>query len=493
MSDQDLKHSVAGAVKWNVIDRLSSQVLYAVTGIVLARSLSPDDFGLVGAILVFQAFGALLIESGFSQALLQRREPTREDYSTVLWFNMGASVILYGVLFFAAPWIARVFGNDLRLVAMSRVMFLTLIINASAIVQTNILLKRMKPKMIAVSNSAGLVVSAVVGIYMALNGWGAWAIVWQAITLNVVKSLILWLTGKWTPLWRFSWQILRGFFKVGAGVMATSLLNTVFLNIYAVIIGARVGLTGLGYYTQADKWSKMGISSISQVLTSSFVPALSTAQDDGEAFASMTAKMTRTTAYFLFPALGLLAVMASAIFHVLFGSKWDPSIILFQLLLARGVFTVLCGLYGNFMLAKARTGLMLGMEILRDSVALIAIVITLPWLGDTMHDNPTWGLIVLLWGQLAASAITWIVSVVYTARICGRTIWQNIADLLPYAAQTAVAMGVCWAVGLTLSNPWAVLAAQVPAGAGVYLLTNYLLKSKVQCDVLKMIGRRQSA
>ena len=217
-----LKTLTARSVKWNLIDKFSTQVLAAVTGIVLARILSEEDFGLVGAILVFQAFASLFVDSGFSFALIQRKAPTRLDYSTVLWFNMGMAVTVYLVLFFCAPLIADCFGGDRRLVPLSRVMFLSFILNASAIVQTNRLMKKMDVRMVAASNALGLVAAAIVGISLAVGGYGVWAIVWQSITLNAVKSLVLWFTSGWLPVLAFSWSALRGFFSVGSGMMVSS-------------------------------------------------------------------------------------------------------------------------------------------------------------------------------------------------------------------------------------------------------------------------------
>ena len=152
-----LKVAVARSIKWNVIDRVSSQLLYTVTGIVLARMLSQEDFGLVTVILIFQSFASLFIDSGFSSALIQRKNPTHLDYSTVLWFNLGIAVALYIILFFASPLIAYLFGDDDRLIPLARVMFLSFILNATAIVQTNILMKRMEVKLIAVSFYIGLI------------------------------------------------------------------------------------------------------------------------------------------------------------------------------------------------------------------------------------------------------------------------------------------------------------------------------------------------
>ena len=160
----------------------------------LARVLSQEDIGLVGAVLIFQAFASLLIDSGFSYALIQRKEPSRLDYSTVLWFNLGVSVLLYAVLALCAPLIARCFQNDIRLIPLIRVMTLSIIINASFIVQINRLMKAMDVRMVAVSNSIGLILGGVTGIALALSGAGPWAIVWQTIVTGAARSLILWTT-----------------------------------------------------------------------------------------------------------------------------------------------------------------------------------------------------------------------------------------------------------------------------------------------------------
>lgn len=485
-----LKTLTARSVKWNLVDRFSTQALTAVTGIVLARILSEEDFGLVGAIMVFQAFASLFVDSGFSFALIQRKSPTRLDYSTVLWFNLGMAVALYGVLFMGAPFIADCFGGDTRLVPLSRVMFLSFILNASAIVQTNRLMKKMDVRMIAASNAIGLLAAAVVGIWLALGGYGAWAIVWQSITLNAVKSLVLWFTTGWLPMLRFSWQALRGFFSVGAGMMCSSFLNVLFQNIYSFFIGNRVGLVPLGYYTQADKWSKMGITSVSQTLTSSFLPALSEVQDDPERFSRVSSKMNRFTAYLLFPSLGFLAVMAAPIFHCLFGSKWDPSITLFQLLLMRGVFTVLTSLYNNYLIALAMTRRVVAMEALRDGTALLFLVATLPVIAMSWEADKMFGIKILLYGQLAASAITWGIMTVGVARATRRKPASFVWDNGPYLSETLIACAVMWVESRVIDDCWILLVVQAVTGLFLYVGLNRLFRSTIQKDVwLYLRGR----
>ena len=349
--EKSLKHRTAGTLKWNTVDRVATQLLYAITGVVLARVLSQEDFGLVGAVLVFQAFATLLVDSGFNSALVQRKHPSQLDYSSVLWFNIAMGVALYAVAWVCAPLIAGCFGGDERLVPLTRVMFLAVPLNATATVQSCRLVKRMDVKMVAVANSLGLVAGAIAGISLALTGAGAWAIVWQTLTVAAVKSATLWATERWRPSAAFSMRALRSYMGVGTRVLLTSFLNTVFQNIYSFFVGNRVGLASLGYYTQGDKWSKMGVVSISQVLTASFLPTLSEVQDDPERFRRMVARINRFTGYMLFPATLGLAAMATPIFHTLFGTKWDASIVLFQMLLVRGVFTVLNSQYSNYVLS----------------------------------------------------------------------------------------------------------------------------------------------
>lgn len=485
MAENDgLKDKTARTLKWNLIDRLSTQLLYALTGIVLARMLSQEDFGLVGAVLIFQAFASLLIDSGFSYALIQRKSPTRLDYSTILWFNIGVAVVIYVILWFCAPLIARCFQDDPRLIGLSRVMFLVFIINAAAIVQTNRLVKKMDVRMVAVSNSVGLVAGAAVGITLALYGFGAWAIVWQNIAMATVKTSILWVTGKWLPMMKFSFAALRSYSTVGSGMMFTSFLNTVFQNIYSFFVGNRVGLASLGYYTQGDKWSKMGVTSISQVLTSSFLPVLSAVQDDPERFRRLCSKMNRFTAYLVFPALIGLIVIAEPVFHLLFGIKWDPSIILFQLLLVRGIFFVLTSLYNNFLLALGRSGVIVKLELLRDTVAIAALVASLPFIAESTPDDPVYGLTLMLWGQVAASVISWVATLIVAARAVGSPVISFLSDLLPYAVMTvAITPLMFWAMSFTATPPAMILVSAAIAIA-LYLGVNALLGSKIQKEVL---------
>ncbi len=490
-ASNNLKTRTAHSLKWNLVDRLSTQVLYAITGIVLARVLDQEEFGLVGALLVFQAFASLLVNSGFSFALLQRQSPTRLDYSTVLWFNLAMASLVYLVLCGIAPLIAGWFQNDMRLVPLSRVMFLCLIFDAAGIVQNNRLIKSMDVRMVAASNALGLFLGACVGIGLALAGYGAWALVWQALIISAVKTIVLWVTSRWRPLLQFSWTVLKSYFGLGSKMMLTAFLNTLFQKIYAFVIGNRVSLLALGYYSQSDKWSTMGVASLSQVFSSSFVPPLSAVQHDKERYANMVSKINRFTAYILFPLMLGLIAMATPIFHALFGTKWDPSIILFQILVLRGIFTVLNSLYNNYLLALGHGTAIVRLEIVRDVAAIVALVACLPFLNMSTDESPVLGIEILLWGQLGATFVMWVASLGTVVHLTGVRLAHFFADMLPYVVQTLIIIPIMLLLGSLAANVWIELLLDTAVALTLYVGANYLLRSRVQKDVFDYIRGKQ--
>ena len=463
-ADNSLKLKTARTVKWNVIDRFGSQLVYLVTGVVLANVLSKEDFGLVGALLVFQAFAILFVDSGFGAALLREKNPDERDYSTVFWFNLAVSIGVYWILWFCAPLIADIFQGDRRLIPLSKVMFLTFVINGLAIVQTNRLMKRMDVRQIAVANIVALTTSGALGVGLALGGFGAWSLVWQSVANAFVKTAWLWAMGHWWPSAEFHMESMRKIWRIGLSVFSSSMLNTICLHIYSFVVGAFYSLSALGVYTQADKWSKMGSASISQVLTASFVPLMSRVQDSPDDFHRYMRKVNRFTAFILFPALLGLAVVGAPLFHLLFGNKWDDAIPLFQILAVRGVFVVLLSLCSNYLLALGKGKLLMTVEVIKDTLIFIAILLTVFGHSVTL----------LVWGQLWASVATWAIVVWLTSRATAYPLASALRDMTPFAF-TAAAMtaGCALLVNLDL-HPVIILASQLILGATIYISTLYL-------------------
>lgn len=417
----ELKRKTANSLKWNAIDRVLTQLLYAAVGIVLANLLSKEDFGLVGIILAFQAFAIIFVDSGFGAALLQKKEPTDEDYSTVLWFNALLCAVVYIILWFASPLIADIFGDG-RLTLLCRVQFLAFILQGMGIVQTNRMMKRMDVKQIAIADTIALTISGVLAIILAIRGFGVWALVWQYVSQSALKTVWLWLTGHWLPLFRFSRASLREILPVGASVFSSSFLNTVSLQLYTFVIGLADGLASLGLYTQADKWSKMGVTTISQTLTSSFIPLMSSVQDSAADWERYTTRVNRFAAMLTLPAMIGLAAIATPLFHLMFATKWDGAIILFQMLCIRGVFVVGYSVINNYFVAAGKKRTIVAAEVIKDALMLIAVFSTV-WFGSVK---------LLVLGQLLSSVLTWLAMLPLMRRATGYSIRRALADIFPF-------------------------------------------------------------
>lgn len=487
-----LKEKTAKTLTWNTLDRLSSQVLYGVVGVVLANILSENDFGLVGVLFIFQSFATIFVDSGFGAALLQKKEPDENDYSTVFWFNLAVSVAIYIILWFSAPAIARYFHNQTELIALGRTMFLYFILSALSIVQTNRLMKQMDVRQLAISNVVGQVSGGIVGIILAVRGAGAWALCWQTLTLGAVRTAWLWATSGWRPRAVFSIDSLRSIRKVGLGVFSSQFLNTVSLQIYNFLVGIYFTLASLGVYTQADKWSKMGSASISQVLTASFIPLLARVQDDGPTLKRYVERIGRFTAFLTVPALTGLAIIGTPIFHLLFANKWDAAIVLFQILCVRGIFVVLISLQTNFLTALGYARTLVRVEVIKDVLTIIAIFATI-FLGSIEA---------LVWGQLAASALTWIIVMFLTSRVTGYSFRFLIAPNLPFAGATLLMSAGLFVILSLLSGPLSsinihlhalvMLAVLIPLGIAIYTATLKISRIPEPAELLTHLRHRKS-
>lgn len=481
--NSSLKKKTAGTLKWNTIDRLASQVLYGVVGVVLANVVSQEDFGLVGALLVFQAFAIIFADSGLGAALLRQKVTTEKDYSTVFWFNLIVSVAIYFILWFCAPIIADIFQHDRRLIPLSKVMFLTFVLNALAIVQTNRLMKMMDVRMIAVSNLAGQVAGGALGIGLALGGWGAWALVWQSVSLAAVKTAILWVSGDWRPKYWISKESFRKIWRIGVSVFSSSMLNTLFLTVYSFVIGAFYSLRSLGVYTQADKWSKMGSASLSQIFTASFVPLLAKVQDSPPDFKRYMQRINRFTAFVSLPILCGLAITGESLFHTLFGNKWDSAIPLFQILCVRGVLVVMVSLFGNYMLALGYGKRLFGIEVIKD-LAIAAAILSTVWF-DSVE--------LLVWGQLWASIATFIIVAWMVRKATGYPLVSLANDFLQFAGITLLMCVGCWLISLIMLSPIVTLLLQATVGALIYLGVLKIRKAPEITEAISFVLKKKLA
>lgn len=475
---QNLKERTTRALIWGSIDKIFTQLCYAVTGVVLANILTSDDFGLMAIIGVFIAFVNIFIDSGFSLALVQKKHTNRKDYSTVFFFNIALSTAIYVILYFCAPLIADYFGNE-KLVLLSRVMFLNVFFVSFGLVQSSMLMKQMNVKKQTSINVISLFVCSILALYMALHNFGVWALVAQALVYSFVRTLLLWVSNRWIPLLVFSKESFKNIFSVGSHLLLTSFVRTLFQNIYTLIIGRKYSLSDLGYYNQADKWSKMGTMALTQTMGAAAFPALSSIQDDEERMRNVFRKMNRMTSYVCFPAFIWLIVMAEPVFHCFFGTKWDLSIIFFQLLVVKGILFTYISLLNNYIMATGKTRIIFRLEVIKDTMAIVGIVITLPI-----------SIYALVVGQVIIESIHHMLTVFFTSRRTGYSVKNQLWDVFPYLAISISICPVLFFLDQYIENSYILVVTQSITAILLYVCINRLLKSKIQQEIFQFIRKR---
>lgn len=470
-----LKEKTISALIWSTFDKVFCQIIYAVSGIILANKLFPEDFGVVGIIAVFSGFITIFVDSGFNVALIQHKDTTDRDYQSVFSFNLTISILLYVLLFFLAPSISHYY-DDIRLIPLARVMFLTVIIQAFGLVQSSILMREMKMKAVALANMIPLLISGGVAIVLALTGFGVWTLAIQALVLASTRTLFLWIQNAWRPKLIFDWVSLKKMYATGKNIFLTSFTNTIFQSLYPLIIGSRYNLHQLGYYVQADKWSRMGYISLVQALAQFLLPSLSSIQDDKERMKRVFGKTNRMAAYFTIPFFMILIVAAEPIFHILFGTKWDTSIPLFQLLLVKGIFFVLITLQNNYMIAQGKTRTVFYIELVKNAIILIAIILTV---GISIQA--------LVIGQAVAGVIQYFIGIFVTKRTTQYSVKRQLLDILPYVVINTFMGCLLMAFPMVTDNKFLLLALQVSFGGLFYFTVNKVLGSTIQEDVIQLL------
>ena len=335
-------------------------------------------------------------------------------------------------------------------------------------------------KKLTLANILSLGLSGALALILAFTGFGVWALVVQTLSLSFFKSAILWISNKWRPLWVFSKASFRSIFAVGSNILMTSFINTFFQNIYALIIGAWYSTKSLGYYTQADKWSKMGTMGLSQIIGFSFFPALSSIQNDEERMGRIFTKMNRMTSYLSFPVFIGLIIVAQPLFHSFFGTKWDASVVMFQWLTLKGIFFIFTSLLNNYLMAKGRTRIIFVMEVIKDIIALATILVTIQI-----------SLMALIIGQVVIGAIHYGITSWAASRYTGYTILRQLKDMFPYCAISMLVGAVLLGLNMVITNSYMLLTAQIITGSALYVVINLMFNSKIQQEIFKLILRKK--
>uniref|UniRef100_UPI0022E78990 lipopolysaccharide biosynthesis protein n=1 Tax=Holdemanella porci TaxID=2652276 RepID=UPI0022E78990 len=371
--------SVISNFLWRFAERCGAQLVTFIVSIVLARILSPNDYGTIALVTVFITILQVFIDSGLSTALIQKKDADDLDFSSVFYFNFVVCIILYLLMFFSAPYIAK-FYNDLSLTPIIRVISLTLIISGVKGVQQSYVSRNMLFKRFFFSTLGGTIFSAVLGIAMAYAGFGVWAIVFQQLSNNTIDTLILWITVKWRPVKKFSWLRLKNLLSFGWKLLASSLLDTVYNNLRNMIIGKLYTPADLAFYNQGDKFPKLIVTNINTSIDSVLLPTMSNEQDNPVRVKEMTRRAIKTSTYIMAPLMIGLAFCAEPIVRLVLTDKWLPCVPYLRIFCVTYLFWPIHTANLNAINSMGRSDLFLKLEILKKIIGMILLLSTM-WFG----------------------------------------------------------------------------------------------------------------
>ncbi|MEK5208044.1 lipopolysaccharide biosynthesis protein [Psychrobacillus sp. FSL H8-0510] len=476
--DSSLKKRTLRGLFWSVTDLFANNGIQIVIQIVLARLLLPEHFGVIGMIVVLIAISNSLIDCGFSQALIRDQNTSQKDYSTVFHFNFFISILIYFILFISAPSIS-IFFKTPQLLEVIRVISITLIISSLAIIQRVKLTKALNFKTLTKINIIAFFTAGSISISMAFLGFGVWSLVINMMVVQTMQTLLLWYINRWIPSLTFNIRSFNKFFKFGSKLLLSGIIDSIYTNLFFLIIGKFYTASQLGYYTNAVKVRDMASQSIVVTIERVTYPVLSSAQDERERLKAIFSKMIKISSFVNFPLMVGVAVIATPLFQLLFGEKWLPSVLYFQLLCIAGMLYPIHVLNLNILQVKGRSDLFLLLEILKK--VMITILISL-----ALYLNL--GILGLIWTAIIDSFISLFINTYFSARLIDYSTKNQFKDLAPMFFISILMGALVFLAGYILPNlPFIKLICQIFIGIIVYIIFSKIFRVKQLSEVYQLI------
>lgn len=439
MAQKNLKQKAASGMVWTAVQKYSTMGIQFVSGIILARLLTPYDYGCIGMLAIFMVLAESFIDGGFGAALIQKKRPTQEDYSTIFWWNLGMAVLLYLVLYLCAPAIAR-FYNIPLLSSVLRVQGLILFIYAFNIVQRNQLRKRLNFKVLSIVSITTSIIALGITIVLAYKGFGVWALVAQGIITAAIPAIVFWFYIKWRPIFVFSWKSFKELFSFGFYMFLSHLLNSFGQQIQGLLIGKMYNPSTMGYYSKAHGVERIASNSISSVMTQVTYPLYVEAQDNKEMMINMIKRITVTLSYFTFPIMFILVLLAKPIFVLLYSERWVACVPYFQVLCLAGLANCLVSVNLQTISAIGKSKVMFVWTVVKRTVGIAAIVLGLMWFGMK-------GLLV---GVIVNNYFSYFVNISLVSKYVGYKWSRQLLDLMPVTIASVIAAIVSYGCGYLL-------------------------------------------
>ncbi len=454
-----IKEKTIKALFWSFTDNFINLGGQFIVGIILARILSPREFGLVGMLSIFIAISQTFIDSGFSNALIRKQNCTQNDYSTVFYFNLAVSIFCYSLLFIFSESISSFFKEP-QLKALLRVLGIGLILNSFGIIQRTILTKNINFKTQTKVSVIATLGSSVIAITLALNGFGVWSLVALTLSRYGFISGFLWIWAKWKPSLVFRKKSFNDLFYFGSKLLISGLIETTYNNIYYLVIGKFFSALDLGYYTRADQFQSLPSGNLQSVIGRVSFPVLSNLQDDHDNLKAAFQRIIKNTMFITFILMLGMAAVARPLVIALIGDKWEPTVIYLQLLCFVGMFYPLHAINLNMLQVKGRSDLFLKIEILKKILAIPIIVLGIHY-----------GIKAMIYGMILHSLICLFLNGFWSGRLVGYSISNQIKDIFPSFILALIMSSIVFTEGLIFSySALSLLIVQVISGAIITMI-----------------------
>lgn len=475
---ESLKRKAVKGVVWSTLERFSVAGVNFIFGLILARLLMPTDYGAIAMLSIFMAIAQTFIDSGFSNALIRKPDRTETDNATAFYFNIGVGLAAYFSLYLAAPYIAQFYKTSI-LIPLTRIMGLNLLLNSLCVVQQALLTARIDFKTQAKISLNAAVVSGLVGIGFAYAGYGVWALAIQSVLASVIRTILLWILAKWRPKAKFSKQSFRNLFGYGSKLLASGLLDTIYNNLYTIVIGKRFSVATLGVYSRADQWANFLAINVTGILQRVTFPILSSIQNEDERLRVNYRKFLRVSGFVIFPLMMGLAAIADPLTRFILTDKWADSIPLLRILCFALMFYPIHAINLNLLQVKGRSDLFLRLEIYKKILGVATLCVTIPM-----------GITAMCVGRVFTSWVALAMNTHYTGKLIHLGFFQQLKDYIP-TLLNSFSMGVIvYGVTLIVPSSGLQLLTGVIIGASYYILSNYLLKTMEWKELILIVKRK---
>ncbi len=446
--------------------------------IIMARVLTPDDYGLVGMLTIFIAVFQSLVDSGFSQALIRKLNRSETDNSTVFYFNIAVGIILYLILFLCAPLIACFFEEP-HLIPLTRIISLSVLINSFGVVQRALLIVNIDFKTQAKASFLAAIISGIVGISMTYMNYGVWSIVWYQLSNLTINVSLLWIFSRWRPRWTYSWESFKELFGFGSKLAVASIIDTLYKNVYLLVIGKLFKASDLGYYTRGQQFAEFPSSNITGIIQRVTFPILCSIQNDNDRLRDVYRRFLRISAFIVFPLMIGLAVLAHPLIVLVLKEKWEFTAMLLQIICLNMMWHPIHAINLNLLQVKGRSDLFLKLEIWKKCIGVTILCVTVPF-----------GIVAMCWGSVLSSVISLIINAHYTGKLIQVGFFKQMRDLIPTLTYSISMGAIVWIISQILPNNILRLTVGTISGMIYFLIIAKITRSADLRELLSLVKAR---